>query len=107
MTFEEPSVAFKAIESAKSDATINMYDVGFGGRRAFCGASYADLGEYQGHSLARGGERVIEFDPPADNVETEEDVYGGASTASAFTQPEESFESLLQSFKRKVAAVGP
>lgn len=45
VTFEEPADAFKAIESAKEDQVINMYDVGFGGRRAFCGASYADLGE--------------------------------------------------------------
>lgn len=114
MTFEEPSVAFKAIESAKNDPTINMYDVGFGGRRAFCGASYADLGEY--HTFIHWMEwrkSVVDRGAielwiiSADNVETEEDLYGVASTASAFTQPEESFESLLQSFKRKVAAVAP
>lgn len=45
MTFEEPADAFKAIETAKEDPILGMYDVGFGGRRAFCGASYADLGE--------------------------------------------------------------
>lgn len=45
----------------------------------------------------------------ADNVETEEDFYGSsaAPVGRAFAEPEESFESLLQSFKRKVAAVEP
>lgn len=46
VTFDEPADAFKAIESAKQDPLLDMYDVGFGGRRAFCGASYADLGEF-------------------------------------------------------------
>lgn len=45
--------------------------------------------------------------PSPDNVETEEDMYGVTPSVSAFAQPEESFESLLQSFKRKVSAVGP
>lgn len=45
VTFEEAADAFRAIETAKEDSIINMYDVSFGGRRAFCGSSYADLGE--------------------------------------------------------------
>lgn len=45
VTFEEPSEAFNAIETAKDDPQLKMFDIGFGGRRAFCGASYADLGE--------------------------------------------------------------
>lgn len=45
MTFEDAADAFKAIETGKNDAQLQMYDIGFGGRRAFCGASYADLGE--------------------------------------------------------------
>lgn len=35
--------AWSAVEAANS---FPQYDVGFGGRRAFCRQSYADLGEY-------------------------------------------------------------
>lgn len=45
MTFDEPADAFRAIERAKEDPVVSMYDVGFGGRRVFCGQSYADLGK--------------------------------------------------------------
>ena len=59
MTFEEPADAFKAIESAKEDPQLQVYDVGFGGRRAFCGASYADLGEWT-DALDSSGQILIE-----------------------------------------------
>lgn len=34
-------------------------------------------------------------------------MYGVAPAISAIAEPEESFEAMLQSFKRKVAAVAP
>lgn len=106
VTFDEPADAFKAIESAKQDPMLDMYDVGFGGRRAFCGASYADLGEYTEYLFLL----YFVLNAPfyySDNVETEEDMYGVTPSVSSFAEPEESFESLLQSFKRKVSAVAP
>lgn len=45
VTFECAQDAFTAIDSSPRDEQINMYDISFGGRRAFCRASYADLGE--------------------------------------------------------------
>lgn len=108
MTFDEPADAFKAIESAKLDPMLDMYDVGFGGRRAFCGASYADLGEFTKELFLFHFVLIILFHYYySDNVETEEDMYGVTPSVSSFAEPEESFESLLQSFKRKVSAVAP
>ncbi|XP_034485672.1 serine-rich adhesin for platelets isoform X2 [Drosophila innubila] len=43
VTFERAQDAFTAIDTSPRDAQINMYDISFGGRRAFCRASYADL----------------------------------------------------------------
>ncbi|XP_037814735.1 myb-like protein O [Lucilia sericata] len=43
VTFERSQDAFSAIDNSTRDPQINMYDVSFGGRRAFCRASYADL----------------------------------------------------------------
>ncbi|EDW16717.2 uncharacterized protein LOC6575242 [Drosophila mojavensis] len=43
VTFERAQDAFTAIDTSARDAQINMYDISFGGRRAFCRASYADL----------------------------------------------------------------
>ncbi|KAH8418000.1 hypothetical protein KR222_010194, partial [Zaprionus bogoriensis] len=43
VTFECAQDAFTAIDSSPRDEQINMYDISFGGRRAFCRASYADL----------------------------------------------------------------
>lgn len=109
MTFDEPADAFRAIERAKEDPVVSMYDVGFGGRRVFCGQSYADLGKNKKQRQIEGELNDVKFAIYlADNVETEEDIYGVAPVKSAgsFAQ-EESFESLLQSFKRKVLAVGP
>lgn len=45
VTFERAQDAFTAIDTSPRDALINMYDISFGGRRAFCRASYADLGK--------------------------------------------------------------
>lgn len=45
VTFECAQDAFTAIDSSPRDEQINMYDISFGGRRAFCRASYADLGK--------------------------------------------------------------
>ncbi|XP_045455259.1 uncharacterized protein LOC123664936 [Melitaea cinxia] len=40
LTFQRPMDAWSAVEAGK---TFPQYDVGFGGRRAFCRQSYADL----------------------------------------------------------------
>ncbi|XP_015032382.2 uncharacterized protein LOC6650112 isoform X2 [Drosophila willistoni] len=43
VTYERAQDAFTAIDTSARDPQINMYDISFGGRRAFCRASYADL----------------------------------------------------------------
>ncbi|XP_068152088.1 uncharacterized protein srl isoform X2 [Drosophila tropicalis] len=43
VTYERAHDAFTAIDTSARDPQINMYDISFGGRRAFCRASYADL----------------------------------------------------------------
>uniref|UniRef100_A0A1A9ZY27 RRM domain-containing protein n=1 Tax=Glossina pallidipes TaxID=7398 RepID=A0A1A9ZY27_GLOPL len=43
VTYERAQDAFDAIDNSTRDPQIKMYDVSFGGRRAFCRASYADL----------------------------------------------------------------
>lgn len=46
VTYERSQDAFTVIDSNARDPTINMYDISFGGRRAFCRSSYADLGKF-------------------------------------------------------------
>lgn len=46
VTFDRAQDAYQVIDSSQRDPTINIYDISFGGRRAFCKASYADLGKY-------------------------------------------------------------
>ncbi|XP_055840949.1 uncharacterized protein LOC129908483 [Episyrphus balteatus] len=58
VTFEKSEDAFRVIDSGPKDETINMYDISFGGRRAFCRASYADLDNagmnmYQSYDVPR------------------------------------------------------
>lgn len=43
VTYERSQDAFAVIDRSGHDPQINMYDISFGGRRAFCRASYADL----------------------------------------------------------------
>ncbi|XP_036323451.1 uncharacterized protein LOC118737200 [Rhagoletis pomonella] len=43
VTYERSKDAFTVIDSSARDPVINMYDISFGGRRAFCRSSYADL----------------------------------------------------------------
>lgn len=45
ITYERAKDAYTVIDSSSNDSTINMYDISFGGRRQFCGASYMDLGK--------------------------------------------------------------
>lgn len=45
VTYEKAQDAFKAIDSGVRDPNISMYDISFGGRRAFCRNFYSDLGE--------------------------------------------------------------
>lgn len=42
VTYQRARDAWSAVEAAN---TFPQYDVGFGGRRAFCRQSYADLGK--------------------------------------------------------------
>lgn len=46
VTYERAQDAFTAIDTSHRDSQISMYDISFGGRRAFCRSSYADLGEF-------------------------------------------------------------
>lgn len=46
VTFDNAKDAYRAIDCSTRDETINMYDVSFGGRRAFCKSTYLDLGIY-------------------------------------------------------------
>ncbi|XP_067619212.1 uncharacterized protein srl [Eurosta solidaginis] len=43
VTYERSQDAFTVIDTSDRDPTINMYDISFGGRRAFCRSSYSDL----------------------------------------------------------------
>lgn len=45
VTYERAQDAFQAIDSSGRNPKINMYDISFGGRRAFCRNVYSDLGE--------------------------------------------------------------
>ncbi|KAH8414321.1 hypothetical protein KR215_002990 [Drosophila sulfurigaster] len=86
VTFERAQDAFTAIDTSPRDAQINMYDISFGGRRAFCRASYADLdnaGINNYHSY----------------------VFPKAAPAAA--PQEDSFEALLLKVKAKLNAGKP
>ncbi|XP_046805456.1 probable GPI-anchored adhesin-like protein PGA55 [Lucilia cuprina] len=82
VTFERSQDAFSAIDNSTRDPQINMYDVSFGGRRAFCRASYADL----------------------DNAGI--NTYQSYVFPQPVTQPKEddSFEALLMKMKAKLNA---
>lgn len=45
VTFERPGDAFKAIDCSGKNPELNIYDISFGGRRAFCREQYFDLGK--------------------------------------------------------------
>ncbi|KAM7362236.1 PGC-1 family member spargel [Cochliomyia hominivorax] len=82
VTFERSQDAFAAIDNSTRDPQINMYDVSFGGRRAFCRQSYADL----------------------DNAGI--NTYQSYVFPQLATQPkeEDSFEALLMKMKAKLNA---
>ena len=46
VTYERAKDAYTAIDKSSCDASIKMYDISFGGRRAFCKQSYLDLGKF-------------------------------------------------------------
>lgn len=46
VTYDRAQDAYQVIDSSQRDPSINIYDISFGGRRAFCKASYADLGKF-------------------------------------------------------------
>lgn len=46
MTFERARDAYEAIDNGPKNPNLNCYDISFGGRRAFCRASYSDLGAF-------------------------------------------------------------
>ncbi|XP_016983318.1 peroxisome proliferator-activated receptor gamma coactivator 1-alpha [Drosophila rhopaloa] len=86
VTYERAQDAFTAIDTSPRDSQINMYDISFGGRRAFCRASYADLdnaGINNYHSY------VFPKEAPAPKVQ------------------EDSFEALLLKVKAKLSAGKP
>lgn len=45
VTYTCANDAFKAIESGNRLPSLSMYDISFGGRRAFCRSNYSDLGK--------------------------------------------------------------
>ncbi|XP_016998696.2 uncharacterized protein srl [Drosophila takahashii] len=86
VTYERAQDAFTAIDTSPRDSQINMYDISFGGRRAFCRATYADLdnaGINNYHSY------VFPKEVPAPKVQ------------------EDSFEALLLKVKAKLNAGKP
>ena len=44
MTFAYKVDAYEAVERGNDDPSLPKYDLSFGGRRAFCKETYADLG---------------------------------------------------------------
>ncbi|XP_030369743.1 uncharacterized protein LOC115620580 isoform X2 [Scaptodrosophila lebanonensis] len=86
VTYERAQDAFTAIDTSARNTQINMYDISFGGRRAFCRASYADLdnaGINNYHS------------------------YVFPTAVNAPPKQEDSFEALLQKVKAKMNASKP
>lgn len=82
VTFEKSEDAFRVIDSGSKDDTINNYDISFGGRRAFCRTSYADL------DSAGTNMYYAEYPPRQMAHQTEDD----------------SFEALLSKMKAKLNA---
>lgn len=67
VTFEKSEDAFRVIDSGSKNESIQNYDISFGGRRAFCRTSYADLDSagtnyYQGDYPPRQAPRPKEDD---------------------------------------------
>lgn len=51
VTFAYKVDAYEAVEHGNDDPTLPKYDLSFGGRRAFCKETYADLGRFFSHLL--------------------------------------------------------
>lgn len=83
VTFANSEDAFKVIDNYQSDVSINMYDISFGGRRAFCRSSYADL-DNAGLNLYKSYPSIRQVTQPVES---------------------ESFEVLLSQMKAKLQAV--
>lgn len=47
VTFAYKVDAYEAVEHGNDDPTLPKYDLSFGGRRAFCKETYADLGMFR------------------------------------------------------------
>lgn len=82
VTYEKAQDAYTAIDNGMRDQNINMYDISFGGRRAFCQASYSDL-----DGAATGAMQVCSYSPV---------VKKPPSTGS-------SFEDLLNEMKKRLS----
>ncbi|KAH8247159.1 hypothetical protein KR032_011531 [Drosophila birchii] len=87
VTYERAQDAFTAIDTSPRDPQINMYDISFGGRRAFCRASYADL---DNAGINNYHTYVFPQETPAPKV-----------------QEEDSFEALLRKVKAKLNSGKP
>lgn len=83
VTYERAQDAFTAIDTSHRDSQISMYDISFGGRRAFCRSSYADL---DNAGINNYNSYVFPKEAPAPNV------------------VEDSFEALLLQVKAKLNA---
>lgn len=85
ITFADASAAYEVLDKFKSDDTLSMFDIRFGGRRNFCKQTYADL-----DSLPN---------------ENDIDMYNNNSSSSNGSKQksgELSFEDLLNLAKRKL-----
>lgn len=95
VTYERAQDAFKAIDSGGRDPEISMYDISFGGRRAFCRNFYSDL---DGANAIISGNNGI----PTTNISTSNHL-----TKSTVQNADDSFEALLQKVKEKMGAKNP
>lgn len=64
MTFAYKVDAYEAVEHGNDDAHLPKYDLSFGGRRAFCKETYADLGKFSFFQIIMASikiESIIKF----------------------------------------------
>ncbi|CAD7083730.1 unnamed protein product [Hermetia illucens] len=85
VTYEKAQDAYQVIDRSMNDPKINMYDISFGGRRAFCRATYSDL------------------DGAATNSFQDHLPYSKPALRTPSFQ-EDSFESLLAKVKEKLTS---
>lgn len=99
VTFEKPQDAYKAIDSSSKDPALSVYDVSFGGRRAFCRTEYADLDG----DLSMDHETVVPFIAPDGSLV----MAPNPMTVVPRKSDGDSFEELLKKLKKEISAKKP